>query len=183
MKKLLCLIGGAMFMMNAYAQNKKTIEPYFVGDILPNISLGEFINFKDSSAQLNTFKGRLVILDFWNTRCGSCIEKMPKMAALQNRYRRDIQIIMVTYEPKSKIVNFIRKWESKHATTWKIPIVINDSVLKKYFPHKYASSYLWIGPERKVVAKTTTFLINKKILKEYIKRMPEEIKNVGMPIN
>ncbi len=45
---------------------------------------------------LGDFQGKLVIIDVWATWCCSCIEKMPKYIALQQKYQKYKDIIFLT---------------------------------------------------------------------------------------
>jgi len=36
--------------------------------------------------KLSTFRGRVVVLNFWATYCGPCLKEMPDLAAIQNQY-------------------------------------------------------------------------------------------------
>lgn len=46
---------------------------------------------------LADFKGKVVVLDFWATKCAPCIESFPELAALQNHYAgKDVVILGIT---------------------------------------------------------------------------------------
>lgn len=46
---------------------------------------------------LDDFKGKVVMLDFWATKCAPCVKSFPQMAELQNHYRnRPVVLIGVT---------------------------------------------------------------------------------------
>jgi thiol-disulfide isomerase/thioredoxin len=36
--------------------------------------------------KLSSFRGRVVVLNFWATYCGPCVKEMPNLAAIQNQY-------------------------------------------------------------------------------------------------
>jgi len=36
--------------------------------------------------KLSSFRGRIVVLNFWATYCGPCLKEMPDLAAIQNQY-------------------------------------------------------------------------------------------------
>ncbi len=36
--------------------------------------------------KLSSFRGRIVVLNFWATWCGPCVKEMPDLAAIQNQY-------------------------------------------------------------------------------------------------
>src|SRR5688572_7574854 len=57
-----------------------------VGNKMPDIPLGVVINNKTGKTRFSEFKGKLLILDFWDTYCSSCIEGFPKMVQLQKEF-------------------------------------------------------------------------------------------------
>lgn len=60
---------------------------------------------------LNELKGKVVILDFWATYCPPCLEEIPHLAALQNKYA-DLQVVGLNVggdEDKPKIPEFVEK--------------------------------------------------------------------------
>src|SRR5687768_3477014 len=66
-----------------------------VGESMPDIPLGTVLNNKTGIRNFSELKGKLVILDFWNTWCGSCIDAFPKMDQLQKQFGEKVQIILV----------------------------------------------------------------------------------------
>ena len=66
-----------------------------VGDKVPDITFTNLINFHDKTARLSDFKGKLLILDFWNSKCSPCIASWPKLLELQKEYHEEIQIVLV----------------------------------------------------------------------------------------
>ena len=56
-----------------------------LGAALPDLKLQTFINGKDwvSNASMS---GKVVLLDFWEVWCGPCVESMPKIEAIHEKY-------------------------------------------------------------------------------------------------
>jgi thiol-disulfide isomerase/thioredoxin len=87
-----------------------------VGDKMPNIPLGETINNYTDKKSLYDFKGKLVILDFWNTGCKSCIVAWPHLSSLQKEFADQIQIILVNKEEtKDQITERLEKLKKTKA--------------------------------------------------------------------
>lgn len=60
------------------------VKAYQVGDQLPDL---EFKSSDDRIHRLSDFKGSLVMLNFWATWCPPCLEEIPYMEALNQRFR------------------------------------------------------------------------------------------------
>ncbi|SEA30136.1 Thiol-disulfide isomerase or thioredoxin [Arachidicoccus rhizosphaerae] len=176
MKKLLCLTGGAMLMLSAFSQE---IKPLYIDDPFPNISFGKIINYKCSTASLKDFKGKSILLDFWFTHCGTCIEAMPELDSMQKMYGDKLQIIMVAHESDSAVTQFLKSYETKHNIKWSIPCIVEDTILHKYFRHLYEPNYAILDPENRLVAKCSFFFMNKELIGAYLKQLPEELYQTG----
>ena len=75
------------------------IKALTIGDTVPDITITNVYNYPASTIHLSDLKGKLVILDFWSTWCGACIEAFPKMEKLQKEFGDQLQVILVnTYE-------------------------------------------------------------------------------------
>lgn len=63
--------------------------------------------------RLSSFRGRIVILNFWATYCGPCKKEMPDLAAIQNQYAAlGVQVIGAaadTAADQPKVMQFIKE--------------------------------------------------------------------------
>src|SRR5260221_11557354 len=84
--------------IDALSQNK--VNPIYIGEKMPDISLTNFIHPPDRIMKFSDLRGKLVILELWNTWCSSCIALMPKLDSLQKEFNNKIQIILVTENKK-----------------------------------------------------------------------------------
>ena len=62
----------------ARADDLAKLQPWTGGDT-PKLSLRDI---KGNSHELANYRGRLVLLNFWATWCGPCVEEMPSLARL-----------------------------------------------------------------------------------------------------
>lgn len=156
MKKitLLGVMAGLCLYTNSFAQ-KTTIEPFYIGDRVPDLPLNRIINYKDSAASLSSFGEKLIILDFWSTHCASCIAMLPMEDSLQQAMNDKLQFILVTIDPKEKVASFLKRWENLHQAKLSMPIVCSDSVLSYLFRHHSVPHYAWLAPDGSLLAQTS----------------------------
>lgn len=112
-----------------------------VGDEVPDFKL-KLINADKKTANIRDFNQQLLILDFWNTGCSSCIAALPEMEALQRKFGTKIKILPITLEAEKDILPF---WKNNNYTKkLSLPSVVEDSNAHDYFPHIGVPHEVWI---------------------------------------
>ncbi|MEO6733988.1 MAG: TlpA disulfide reductase family protein [Ferruginibacter sp.] len=122
-------------------------------------------NYSVSTIQLSTFKGKLILLDFWSTWCSSCIEAFPKMQQLQNEFGNRLQVLLVnTYngDDIKKVKPFFEKYKVRTGAAITLPYSLQQASLANYFPHKFVPHYVWIDAAGKVIAITSQLEVTKE---------------------
>lgn len=142
MKREITLLIFAVLLLGilrTFAQNE--IKPIKIGEKLPDAVLKEMVNYRSPSAKLSDFKGKALIIDVWATWCGACLDAFPKIDSLQKNYKDKLNFLLVTSQPKKDIEAFFRKkmWQS-----YMLPSVVNDNLLRKYFPHAGLPHQIWV---------------------------------------
>lgn len=121
-----------------------TIKPLQIGDSIPyalwNLPLQMVKAGQEGSTTvtLNDYKDKLIILDFWATWCVPCIKSLDKLDSLQKQFDGEVVIVPTTYEELEKVKLFLAK------KGWKLPSLINDTVMKKFFPHRSIPHQVWL---------------------------------------
>jgi thiol-disulfide isomerase/thioredoxin len=64
-----------------------------VGNRAPAFTLSSITG---SSVSLSSLRGKIVMLNFWATWCGPCLEEMPYMQAIQSTWAGDTELAIVT---------------------------------------------------------------------------------------
>lgn len=62
-----------------------------------------------SDLDLNTVKGKVVLVNFWATWCTPCVAEMPSLHSLYNDYKDKVVFVFVTSESTDKILPFLQK--------------------------------------------------------------------------
>ena len=59
---------------------------------------------------LSIYKGHPIVVNFWASWCGPCVEEMPELSALQREYaKKGIQFVGVGVDSAANIQNFLKK--------------------------------------------------------------------------
>ena len=160
----LLLLLGVSIINPIHGQVSHTdYQPLKVGDKVPDYMLINLINYPTNTAKITDFKGKLLILDFWNTTCRSCIESWPKLLKLQEQFKDQIQIILVNPFQEEALIKkaFDRRKRSKNVEVT-LPSVCGDPTIKKLFPYKGVPHIVWIDPDGMVKAFTGGRSLNAK---------------------
>lgn len=130
-----------------------------VGDQVPDLLIPRIIHNDRSAAKITDFKDQLLILDFWETTCGTCIEALPKLDSIQKYFGNKIKILGVTWETEARVRKFFQT--NKFLRGLKSPCIVEDQRLGAYFRHKIISHVVWIY-KGKVISMTTTEYVTKE---------------------
>lgn len=76
-----------------------TLRPE-VGKPCPEFTLKHVTHYTKKQVTLNDFKGKWLFLDFWFTGCTTCIKSFPKINELQQKFKDDVQFLMVGQNDK-----------------------------------------------------------------------------------
>ncbi len=91
------------------------------------------IDLSGRPLRLEQFRGRVVLLNFWATWCGPCIEEIPVFSRWQRRYGdARLQVIGVSMDDEEAAV---KRFLAKHDVPY--PVLMGDAKLGKSFGGVY----------------------------------------------
>jgi thiol-disulfide isomerase/thioredoxin len=115
----------------------------YIGDKVPEVCLNNIRNYKSERAKLSDFVGKAVIIDFWSEGCSACINGLPKMQKLQDKFGEKLQILLVTDHSIDRFRSLFKN--SPNVRSSKLPMVFENTILyKEMFPHTGDPRLIWI---------------------------------------
>lgn len=68
-------------------------------------------DLNNSTVEMNKFQGKPTLINFWFTRCAPCIDEMPILKKLMEKYKDQVNFIAVTFEDQAKVKQFLENNE------------------------------------------------------------------------
>lgn len=136
-------------------------------------SFANVINYPKPTAKVSDFKGKLLILDFWNTACGSCIASWPKLLELQEKYDRQIQIVLVnSYQNEMTVRRVLTEQREREGVEMTLPMVCGDAGLENIFSYRGVPKVVWIDHEGRFKSFTNGTYLNDYFISAILKKKP-----------
>ena len=159
------------------------VKPLTIGDTVPDITITSVYNYPASTIHLSDLKGKLVILDFWATWCGGCVQSIPKLNTLQKKFPKKLFVLLLNNqggksraEQEKKIKAFFMNIKPKIKEALVLPAGLERiDTLDKLFPHTFIPHYVWIGPRGEVLAITSSDEITKQNICAVLKGRPNKM--------
>ena len=108
------------------------------------------VDVHGDTLRLSDFRGRHVLLDFWFTTCGPCIEDTPELVEIYSaKQAHGLEIIGISVDRSREAV---LRYVEKHGIEWPQVIEVENETKPTEIYHIGGfPSYVWIGPDGVVI--------------------------------
>lgn len=145
--------------VSIFAQER--LNPISIGDKVPDFTFKNLINHSAPTLNIKDFKGKILILDFWDSYCTSCVASWPKLIKLQEEFKDKVKIILVNPGQKDSLVrSVINRQERIHNYKMNLTVAYDDKKIKELFPYESVPHVIFIDPSGTVKYVTYGFSIN-----------------------
>ena len=127
------------------------------------------LNFKDSNGNnftLDSLKGKVIVLNFWFIGCKPCVEEIPDLNRIQEKFKdKEVVFLAVTFDSKKKLEEFVKK---KPFNFTLVPD--NMKIIRQFYVNSYPTTIL-IDKDRKI------HLIDDLLVFDLMNKIEKMIKN------
>ncbi len=141
----------------------KVFDTLDVGEMAPDFAIE---NLRGGTIRLSKLRGKLVLLDFWATWCGPCLEEMPTLKEIQKKHGDNPRFALVSISCDNETAA-PREYVEENGLSWTQTHVPGTyaKVAMEYTVKSIPATFL-IGPNGKVLAKNRRGEALKKAVSE-----------------
>lgn len=167
MRPLLVLSLGLSLLLPQLAAAQAALH---VGDLLPDFVLPRVVNSSASTFSPAAVRGKVLVLEFWSTTCSPCVPALRRLAALQQRYPNELQLVGISYDSEARLRKFLTKYPLPAVPLASAPDPKQD--INQLFPHRIISHTVVVDKSRRVVAITSPEELTEPALRAVLAGQP-----------
>lgn len=141
------LILGVIFIIGGYTIADSLFSeqdsPPKVGEQAPDFTLP---GLDQDEYSLDDFRGKTVLINFWGTFCPPCVNEMPLLQSVYEKYQDEVVILGVNLdEPRLTVETFVEN------TGVHFPILLDDRTVQYLYGVSQFPTTVVVNPDGKIV--------------------------------
>ena len=186
MKNIFCR-GVLLLLVATSTMVLGQMKPLKIGDAIPATMWTtplQVVNAPQKTTTLSADKGKLILLDFWNTWCSACLLYFPKMEKLKEQFGDQVKILAVGDQDRTTLEKF---FATTNGQRYKSTVSIaGDKMFNTIFPHRGVPYVVWIK-DGKLLNTTDAAQVNEKTIAEVLGNEKSSLQtvvqmNLGKPL-
>lgn len=147
---------------------------YVVHDRITDFPIEKIINTTVVPSSFNQLNDRLLIIDFFGTWCVPCVKALPGLSALQEKYKEQIRVVLISSEPEIKLTAFFNKQKG-----FILPVIVDEQerIINKFQPPSYPYTVV-VGRGGKVMAIPTSEELVPENIDKWLGQQEKNIESV-----
>jgi thiol-disulfide isomerase/thioredoxin len=110
---------------------------------IPAPSLKHFTTLDGKPVDTNALKNKVLLIDFWATWCGPCMEEMPYIQKLYDAYKQNPDVLfMVVNSGARNTIEDARKWPGNHKYSFPVYYNTDPAVADKFKFNVIPATYI-----------------------------------------
>ncbi len=139
-----------MTFADAEAELLYSLQSTMVGSLVSDVSANRLDGSKDSLA---AYAGRVVLVDFWATWCGPCIDAFPKLRTMRDQLPSEhFQIVGVNVDAE---IETVTEYMDSEPLAWTVWYVGDESELVRKWHITGYPTYVLVSHEGRILKKHT----------------------------
>jgi cytochrome c biogenesis protein CcmG, thiol:disulfide interchange protein DsbE len=124
-----------------------TISPTTIGSVAPDFSL---VDLDGNMVHLADLRGQPVIVNFWASWCGPCVDEFPLLKSVADEHASDGLVVLgIVYQDRSEAA---RAFMEQNGGTWQALMDPDDRVARAYNIFGPPETY-FVGRDGTIVAR------------------------------
>ncbi|HMH21381.1 MAG TPA: TlpA disulfide reductase family protein [Puia sp.] len=156
---IILVIASLISNIKAQINSKNSFLPE-VGKSCPNFILRNIEYYPRKTGMLKDFRGKWLILDFWNKGCISCMESFPKISAVQKIFEGRVQFMMVGFQDKENEIGSMYN-KLRQAENLEMPCAFDSALYNRF--GIWGTPYIVIIDPNGIVRGITDHLTSKNL--------------------
>ncbi len=131
---------------------QEAFDALWIQQISPPVPMIDFTleNLAGEEIDTKTFQGKFIWINFWNTGCPPCIDEMPSMQKIWEKFGGSKFVLLAVNvgEKKSDVISLVEDKDNK----WTFPVLLDrKGEIFQMYGARYFPSNLFINPEGEVI--------------------------------